>query len=124
MIMSGTVKYLCSILPFLTINYSSSILRLTRKDNNNCVTLPEKFLKYLSLKQYSDADIDPHKNTLLTNMRVFTSYQPPPPPTSYSRCQNRFVRVVGWLCLTSRRQRGHLETASPFTVHCEGREAR
>ena len=32
--------------------------------------------------------------------------------------------LVGWLCLTSDRQRGHLETAPPFTVHCEGREAR
>ena len=30
----------------------------------------------------------------------------------------------GWLCLTSHRQRGHLETAPPFTVPCEGREAR
>ena len=32
--------------------------------------------------------------------------------------------LVGWLCLTSHRQRGHLETAPPFTVPCEGREAR
>ena len=37
---------------------------------------------------------------------------------------------VGWLvdwlcnCLTSNRQRGHLETAHPFTVPFEGREAR
>ena len=31
---------------------------------------------------------------------------------------------AGWLCLTSHRQRGHLETAPPFTVPCEGREAR
>ena len=31
--------------------------------------------------------------------------------------------MVGWLCLTSHR-RGHLETAPPFTVPCEGREAR
>ena len=33
---------------------------------------------------------------------------------------------VCWLvgCLTSHRQRGHLETAPPFTVPCEGREAR
>ena len=30
----------------------------------------------------------------------------------------------GWLCFTSHRQRGHLETAPPFTVPCEGREAR
>ena len=34
------------------------------------------------------------------------------------------VGLVGWLCLTSHRQRGHLETAPPFTVPCEGREAR
>ena len=33
-------------------------------------------------------------------------------------------RLVGWLCLTSHRQRGHLETTPPFTVPCEGREAR
>ena len=32
--------------------------------------------------------------------------------------------LVGWLCLTSHRHRGHLETAPPFTVPCEGREAR
>ena len=31
---------------------------------------------------------------------------------------------LGRLCLTSHRQRGHLETAPPFTVPCEGREAR
>ena len=31
--------------------------------------------------------------------------------------------LVGWLSLTSHRQRGHLETAPPFTVPCEGREA-
>ena len=36
---------------------------------------------------------------------------------------NTYVRLlVGWLCLTSHRQRGHLETAPPFTVPCEGRE--
>ena len=29
---------------------------------------------------------------------------------------------VGWLCLTSNRQRGNLETPSPFNVPCEGRE--
>ena len=28
------------------------------------------------------------------------------------------------LCFTSLQQRGHLETAPPFTVPCEGREAR
>ena len=28
------------------------------------------------------------------------------------------------LCLTSHRQRGHLETAPPFPVPCEGHEAR
>ena len=32
--------------------------------------------------------------------------------------------MVGWLCFKSHRQRGHLETAPPFTVPCEGREAR
>ena len=30
--------------------------------------------------------------------------------------------MVDWLCLTS--QQGYLETAPPFTVPCEGREAR
>ena len=33
-------------------------------------------------------------------------------------------KLVGWLCCTSHRQRGHLETALPFTVPWEGREAR
>ena len=33
-------------------------------------------------------------------------------------------KLVGWLCCTSHRQRGHLETAPPFTVPWEGREAR
>ena len=32
--------------------------------------------------------------------------------------------LVGWSCLTSRRQRGHLETPPSFTVLCEGRGAR
>ena len=32
--------------------------------------------------------------------------------------------MVGWLCSAPHRQRGHLETAPPFTVPCEGREAR
>ena len=32
--------------------------------------------------------------------------------------------LVGWLCFTSHRQRGHLETAPPFTDPCERREAR
>ena len=32
--------------------------------------------------------------------------------------------LVGWLCLTSHRQRRHLETTPPFTVPWEGREAR
>ena len=32
--------------------------------------------------------------------------------------------VFGWLCFTSPRQRGHLETAPSFTVPCKGREAR
>ena len=37
---------------------------------------------------------------------------------------NTKTRLVGCLCLTSHRQRGHLETAPQFTVPCEGREAR
>ena len=32
--------------------------------------------------------------------------------------------LVGWLCLMSHRQRGHLETAPPFTVPFEAYEAR
>ena len=32
--------------------------------------------------------------------------------------------LVGWLCFTSHRQRGNLETAPPFTVPCEGHGAR
>ena len=31
---------------------------------------------------------------------------------------------IGWLCFTSHRQRGHLETAPPFGVPCEGHEDR
>ena len=31
--------------------------------------------------------------------------------------------MLGWLGLTSHRQRGHLETVPPFTVPCEGRKA-
>ena len=31
---------------------------------------------------------------------------------------------VGWLRFTSHRQRGHLETAPPFTVPCAGHETR
>ena len=34
-----------------------------------------------------------------------------------------FFWLVGWLCYMSHRQRGHLETAPPFTVPCKGREA-
>ena len=30
--------------------------------------------------------------------------------------------MVGWLCLATHRQRGHLETAPPFTVPCTERE--
>ena len=32
--------------------------------------------------------------------------------------------LVGWFCLMSHRQRGNLETAAPFTIPCERREAR
>ena len=42
----------------------------------------------------------------------------------YSNVLVSLCCLVGWLCLTSHRQRGHLETAPPFTVPCEGREAR
>ena len=42
----------------------------------------------------------------------------------YSSTWNKILGwLVGWLCLMSHRQRGHLETAHPFTVPCEGREA-
>ena len=34
------------------------------------------------------------------------------------------VMMFVCLCFTSLQQRGHLETAPPFTVPCEGREAR
>ena len=34
------------------------------------------------------------------------------------------MQLIGLLCFTSHRQRGHLETAPPFTVPCAGREAR
>ena len=43
---------------------------------------------------------------------------------SVIQCQFVGWLVVGWLCLTSHRQRGHLETAPPYTVPFEGREAR
>ena len=32
--------------------------------------------------------------------------------------------LIGWLCFMSHRQQGHFETAAPFTVPCEGCEAR
>ena len=31
------------------------------------------------------------------------------------------ITGTGWLCLTSNRQRGHLETVPPFTVPCDER---
>ena len=34
-----------------------------------------------------------------------------------------YSMLVCWLCIMSHRQRGHLETAPPFTVPCEGRGA-
>ena len=39
-------------------------------------------------------------------------------------CSIENIYVCCWLCFTSHRQRGHLETAPPFTVPCKGREAR
>ena len=49
--------------------------------------------------------------------------------TKPAKCHGEYVSLIigpnhGWLCLTSHRQRGHLETAPPFIVPCEGREAR
>ena len=44
--------------------------------------------------------------------------------TTSSIRHRRYSQLLGWLCLTSHRQRGHLETAPPFTVPCKGREAR
>ena len=38
-------------------------------------------------------------------------------------CTYSFGWLVGWLGLTTHRQRGHLETAPLFIVPCEGREA-
>ena len=51
------------------------------------------------------------------------------PKNAYVTCVSSFNLIssgwlVGWLCLASYRQRGHLETAPPFTVPCEGLEAR
>ena len=37
--------------------------------------------------------------------------------------QVEFLNEIVCLCFTSLQQRGHLETAHPFTVPCEGREA-
>ena len=50
---------------------------------------------------------------------------------SFKRCISYAVKqsyllslwLVGWLCFTSHRQRGHLQTAPPFIVPCERREA-
>ena len=44
------------------------------------------------------------------------NYLTPPP--------QKKVCLFVCLCLTSHRQRGHSETAPPFTVPCEGREPR
>ena len=46
-------------------------------------------------------------------------------PNRYKACGiSILAHEVGLLCLTSHLQRGHLETAPPFTVPCKGREAR
>ena len=52
--------------------------------------------------------------------------KPKPNPQLYAAMAEKIAYwlLVGWLCFTSHRQRGHLETAPPFTVPCEGREAR
>ena len=44
-------------------------------------------------------------------------------PVFSLRFDPRDFELVGRLCLTSHRQRGHLETAPPFTFPCEGHEA-
>ena len=54
----------------------------------------------------------------LTHERMIASINEP------IHTRARFVGLFVCLCLTSHRQRGHLETATPFTVPCEGREAR
>ena len=46
----------------------------------------------------------------------------PPPPPSFLLILC-FGYFVGYLCFTSHRQRGQLETAPPFTVPYKGREA-
>ena len=40
------------------------------------------------------------------------------------KISKRVFKLVGWFCFTSHQQQGHSETAPPFTVPCEGREAR
>ena len=68
---------------------------------------------------------------ITTGSTVYKQMSPETPPR-YKRVLSIQVRsqavtfswLVGWLCLTSHRQRGHLETAPPFTVPCKGREAR
>ena len=46
------------------------------------------------------------------------------PPISMNTSTVMVGWLVGWLCFTSHRQRGHLGTAPLFTVPCEGRYAR
>ena len=41
----------------------------------------------------------------------------------HNDCSVISTHKVGWLSFTSHRQRGHLETATPFPVPWEGREA-
>ena len=61
----------------------------------------------------------PGREPMTSCMRDGHAYHYPPPPR-----RGHVVMLVGWLCLTSHRQRGHLETAPLFNVPCEGREAR
>ena len=72
--------------------------------------------------------------------RNIFAYPPPPPHPKKSaivcvrvpsiKMGTGFLHVVPFmdvllcLCFTSHQQRGYLETAPPFTIPCEGREAR
>ena len=75
-----------------------------------------KFQKFLHGEQIKD-DV-PRNLVFHTNGTQFSF--------KYFSCVNCVwgMKMFVCLCLTSHRQRGHSETAPPFTVPCEGREAR
>ena len=67
-----------------------------------------------------------HVATSSLTLICWTRASPHKTPSS-SSCGKTRQQVnwsVGWLFFTPHRQRGHLETAPPFTVPCEGRGAR